>query len=349
MRFNLPARISSLFTDTIFHRLFGLAFAAVLLSHLATFVLLFVVLRDELRPPPPPAHGLPPAGIIDGPWFPLITGMVLQLLILGIAIWIGSRNLAKPMQVLATAASQLGESQQIINIDETGPLEARQTALRFNQMQLRLHQQREERERFLAAVSHDLRTPLTRMKLRVEQNDATPGNDKLLQDIDEMRSMLDATLNYLRGGTSDFQLLDIQSLSEAIVENMQDEGKHIRISGQARPLRAMPAEIQRCLTNLIDNAIFYGEKAEVVLHDHEHELHIRIQDQGPGIHEQELDNVFQPFYRLDSSRSRHSGGVGLGLSIAKEIVRQHQGSLTLKNHPVKGLIAEIVLPRNRLS
>ncbi|MFZ6759014.1 ATP-binding protein [Undibacterium sp. Ji50W] len=338
-----------LFRDTIFSRLFGLAMAAVVVSHIATFILMFVFLGDHRQPPRPGPHlhHHQAPGLLDGPLMGFTLSMLLQLLVLAIAAWIGSRSLARPMQDLAAAASTLGDAKKPTPIPETGPEEARQSALVFNQMQQRLYQQMEERERFLVAVSHDLRTPLTRMKLRLVQLHEDGNGEKLLQDIEEMRLMLDATLEYLRGSEETLQMLDVSSLVTAIVDNMQDEGKAISMQGTAKPLLAFPNELRRCLCNVLENAIFYGTSADICLQDSDAELVIRITDQGPGIPERELENVFSPFVRLATSRNKNSGGVGLGLSIAREIARRHRGSLILSNRTEgTGLVAELHLPRH---
>ncbi|MFZ6656597.1 ATP-binding protein [Undibacterium sp. TJN19] len=341
-------KFRQLYRDTIFSRLFGLAMAAVILSHVATFILLFVFLGDHRPPPRPNAHLLhhSPHDFLHSPYLGFTLSMLLQLFLLALAAWLGSRSLARPMQKLAAAASTLGDHHEPTPIPETGPEEARQSAIVFNQMQKRLHLQMEERARFLAAVSHDLRTPLTRMKLRTEQLDQQEGAEKLLQDIEEMRLMLDATLDYLRGSEEQMQLLDMTSLIAAIVDNMQDEGKAVSMLGQARPILAMSNELRRCISNLLENAVFYGKSAQISLADSDTELQITVTDEGPGIPEKDLEKVFAPFFRLAASRSKNTGGVGLGLSIAREVARRHQGSLILRNNPaVPGLIAELRLPR----
>ncbi|MDE2429757.1 MAG: HAMP domain-containing protein [Burkholderiales bacterium] len=338
-----------LFADTLFNRLFGLAMAAVITSHVATFALLFIFLGDHRPPPPAKMHGgIPPdPGLLSGPFIGFVASMSLQLLLLAYAIWIGSRSLARPVQELAAAARQFGENQPPQQLRESGPEETRSAAQVFNHMQMRIHKQIEEKERFLAAVSHDLRTPLTRMKLRLEQLSDESAQEYLLRDIDEMRNMLDATLDYLRGSSEAFQLLDMQSLLESIVDNMHDEGKTVSISGSCFPINAMPNEMRRCICNLLENAIFYGQTADIQLIDSTTELHIRISDQGPGIPEADLEKVFDPFYRRIQSRNKNSGGVGLGLSIAREVARQHRGSLHLENKcDANGLIALLCLPRN---
>ena len=357
--------------DTIFTRFFGLAFAAVVVSHLMLLVLLFLFLGDQF-PPKPPAFKSP----IDAPLiesrtpqkgdtlahekraefddpmlgFALILG--LQFIGLAVATWIGSRMLAKPIQKLAEAASQIGDQLNAPALEEVGPEEVRQAAIIFNKMQAKINSQLEERGRFLAAVSHDLRTPLTRMYLRLEHLDDASIKEKLQRDVEEMRRMLDATLAYLRNHSlanqrnQTGQLLDIQALLEAIVDDAQEQGMAVSLQGEAQAILATPQNLRRCLNNLIENAVFYGHCAQVVLDDHVDKLRITISDQGPGLPEDALLQVFEPFYRMTSARTSHSGGVGLGLNIAREIVRQHAGELVLFNRQDRsGLIAQITLPR----
>lgn len=343
--------------------------AAVIVSHIMTFILLFVFLGDHL-PPHPPERGhetgqvftphfmpapSPPhheEGLLSGPFFGFLITMILQFIILAIAAWWGSRSLAKPIQGLARAASQIGAQLNAPPLVENGPAEVRQAAQVFNQMQEKISAQLAERGRFLASVSHDLRTPLTRMYLRVEHLEDEASKAKLQQDIEEMRDMLDATLDYLRSNEQEDQLsqlgqiLDIQALMEALVDDAKEQGKDVSLSGSAQVIVAIPADLRRCINNLVDNAINYGTLARISLHDSPEQLIIRISDAGPGIPEDALLQVFEPFYRLSSSRNKNNGGVGLGLSIAREIVRRHAGELVLFNQAGgSGLTAQITLPR----
>lgn len=350
-----------LLPDTVFARLFGLVLAALLASHLITGIILGAGLAD--RPPPrPPGPGLEAPGFGPPPprageHFPgppphdrsrLWLILFVQFAALTGAAWIGARMIAKPMQQLANAASRLGENIDEPPMAEGGPAEARLAAQVFNRMQERIRSQLEARGRFLAAVSHDLRTPLTRMKLRVEQlaSDA-PGRDKLQDDIAEMATMLDATLNYLRGESQSeaWQLLDVQALAESIAEDARENGDDVSVSGQARPLRVQPSALRRCLSNLVENAVRYGEKAVISLAELPGSLVIEIRDHGPGIPENRMAQVFEPFVRLEESRNRNTGGVGLGLAIAREAARRHGGDLTLRNAPEGGLVARLSLPR----
>ncbi len=351
-----------LWPDTLSARLFGLVIGALLASHLATTVLVFAFVGERPpppmagmpadglgRPPPPPDHRGPPGPPPQhgGPPAALWIGFVLQFLAVGLAAWFGARMLARPMQQLAGAAHRLGANLDSPPITPQGPREAREAAEVFNRMQQRIHAQLEERSRFLAAVSHDLRTPLTRMRLRVAKLDDDALRERLAADIGEMSAMLDATLDFLRGesGSEPWSTLDVQALVESIAEDAQEIGRPVRVRGGARPLPVMPNALRRCVENLVDNAVRYGEQAEIVLDDRPDELHIEVRDNGPGIPENRMVQVLQPFVRLEESRSRDSGGVGLGLSIASDAARRHGGSLQLSNLPGGGLSARIVLPR----
>lgn len=358
-----------LIPDTVFARLFALVLAALVASHLITGILLGAGLADH-RPPGPPPPGMEHPGEQPPPPPPEMAGrppeanhppgpprhdrsrlwliLLVQFLALSGAAWVGARMVARPMRHLADAAARLGENIDEPPMAESGPEEARQAAQVFNRMQDRIRSQIETRGRFLAAVSHDLRTPLTRMKLRVEQLDgATPGRDKLQSDISEMAAMLDATLNYLRGESQSesWQLLDLQSLVETLVEDARENGDDVTVSGQVRPLRVQPMALRRCLGNLLENALRYGERAEIALAEMPGSVVIEIRDRGPGIPENRMAQVFEPFVRLEESRNRNTGGVGLGLAIAREAARRHGGELSLRNAADGGLIARLTLPR----
>ncbi len=334
--------------DTILARLFVLVLAAIVISHLMTFILLTEFFQHAPHPPHPPGLGAggprhPPPGPPPGFWI----GLATQIIALSVAAWFGARLLARPVQRLAQAAAQLGNNLNHPAIEETGSAEARQAARVFNQMQQRIRSQLEERGRFLAAVSHDLRTPLTRMKLRAERLQDEPAREKFRADIGEMADMLDATLNYLRGEASSeaSQLLDVQALIDAMAEDARDGGGTVSVSGGALPLMTQPTALRRCLSNLLENALRYGHRADIVLSDTPQALTIEIRDAGPGIPEEKMALVFEPFVRLESSRNKAFGGVGLGLSIAREAARQCGGTVSLRNAAEGGLIAAVAVPR----
>ncbi|WP_369796413.1 ATP-binding protein [Cupriavidus sp. amp6] len=234
-------------------------------------------------------------------------------------------------------------------LDDTGgPTEARAAAQALNLMQQRIRTQLAQQSRFLTAVSHDLRTPLTRMSLRIERIDAGEVRYRLRQDLAEMNGLIDATLYYLRDrdeASGPRQRVDVLALLQAVVDDAADTGHEVALSGQAQPLLAWPSELRRAVVNLVENARRYGGAASIVLADSPARVLIDICDDGPGIPEDQLARVMEPFYRLESSRSRATGGVGMGLSIAADIAARHGGELVLSNRPEGGLRARLSLPR----
>ena len=276
--------------------------------------------------------------------------LILLVLLASVAILAGLavRALTRPLAVLADAAAELGRDIRRPPLDEGGPLEVQRAARAFNTMQERLIRYIEDRNRILAAVSHDLKTPITRLRLRTELLDDAPLREKFLTDLDDMQRMAQASLDFLRGGEDSEPLapVDLNALLESLQEDAEDTGQAIRIDGATdRPLHCRPLALKRCLTNLLDNALKYGQRAEIAVQDTPARVTLRVRDQGPGIPETELERVFEPFYRLESSRSRDTGGTGLGLSIARNIARGHGGELTLRNHARGGLEARVELPR----
>ena len=321
--------------DTIFVRLFVLMFFTLTLS--------FMVGRELItgfgfNSSPPPPRGFP------HPF--MLSSLLFRLTGIGLAAWVAARWLAKPIQRMAQAAYELGENLNHPALDErSGPAEVRQAAAVFNHMQVRLQSQMAERSRFLAAISHDLRTPLTRLKLRAEKI-ADPRLQASVQgDLNEMAAMIDSALDYLRGTSQPepFQRLDIASLVYSLAEDAQYRGEPVTVSGIAAPVMAQPLAMRRCLNNLIENAIRYGERADMVITETPDSVVIAISDQGPGIPEDKMEAVFSPFFRLEESRNRNTGGIGLGLSIARDIARQQGGSLTLENGAERGLMAILTL------
>ncbi|WP_042936148.1 sensor histidine kinase, partial [Pseudomonas gingeri] len=314
-------------------------------------------------PPPPPPR--PPAGMSENfdprfppphmrghrpprPWFggPVVP-LTFQLIALVIAAWYGAKLLARPIQRLSDAAERLSEDLNSPPLDETGPREARQAAATFNLMQQRIREQVQQRGRMLGAVSHDLRTPLSRLKLRLEQIDDARLQGQMRQDLNDMIGMLDATLSYLHEQrTSEaMQWMDVQALVESICENAQDQGAQVRASGHCAPLLVQPMALRSCLNNLMDNALRYAGDALITLEDSRRQLIIRVIDHGPGIAAEKREAVFEPFYRLEGSRNRNSGGVGLGMTIAREAAQRLGGELTLEETPGGGLTAVVALPR----
>lgn len=318
--------------DSAFTRLF-VAFAVVAIGMHFTAWLLFRLL-------------------VTGPKAPLVGGLplaiTLQAIWLAITAGIGARFLSKPISRLAEGAARLGADLRSPPLAEEGPAEARQAAQVFNQMQEQILRQVDERSRFLAAVSHDLRTPLARMRLRLSQAELPAAQrDKLLADVNEMAALVNETLDYLRGDDrgEPLRVTDLVALVEALVDDLREEGADIACEGQAAPLAVRSAALRRCLSNLATNAIRYGGVCRIRLRETDGQVQIDVEDHGPGIPENQLEAVLQPFRRLDESRNRALGGVGLGLAIASDIARSHGGSLSLRNRPEGGLLARVVLPR----
>ncbi|ACI98425.1 sensor histidine kinase, putative [Rhodospirillum centenum SW] len=254
----------------------------------------------------------------------------------------------RPLRRFAAAADRLGVDMNAPSLDEAGPREVRLAASAFNKMQRRLKAFVEDRTRMLAAISHDLRTPLTRMRLRAEFIDDDTVREKMLEDLQEMEAMIGATLAFAREEASQeaIEPLDLGSLVAKLAESAREAGHPVGLLPPARPVRIMGRRtaLKRALGNLMDNAVKYGGAAEVALTCTGESVVVTIDDHGPGIPEAEMENVFRPFYRLEASRSRDTGGTGLGLSVANDVVRAHGGEIRLSNRPEGGLRVAVVLP-----
>jgi signal transduction histidine kinase len=258
------------------------------------------------------------------------------------------RMTTRPLARLARAADAIGSAPDTEPLPSSGPSEVRKVIDAFNRMQARVRGQLRERAQLLNAISHDLKTPITRLRLRSEMLQDGELRAKIQRDLDEMEVMVASTLDFFRtvGEASRRQPVDISALVESLCEDRRETGDAVRVQGAARaPYPADPQALRRCLDNLIGNAVRYGGGAEVAIDDSGQCLRIAVRDRGPGIPPEELERVFEPYYRLESSRNRASGGTGLGLSIARNIARWHGGDIRLDNVPDGGLAAELRLPR----
>jgi len=258
------------------------------------------------------------------------------------------RWVTRPLKTLARAAEQLGADIERAPLAEEGPLEVRSAAHAFNTMQKRLVAFIRDRTRILAAMSHDLKTPITRLRLRAELLDDAEMRAKFEKDLAEMESMVSATLDFMRGveKREARQPIDVMALLESLQDDAVEVKGKVEIEGAAlKPYYGLAQALKRCLRNLIDNAVKYGKSATIRVDDSASALRISVRDEGPGIAEGELDHVFEPFYRLEGSRSRDTGGTGLGLGIARNIARAHGGDIVLRNVPGGGLEAVLTLPR----
>ena len=288
-----------------------------------------------------------PAQAAGWPYRLLFSLAVLLAAVVAVSL-VAVRWTTRPLKALADAADELGRNMERAPMPERGPVEVARAARAFNTMQERLAAHIRERTATLAAMSHDLKTPVNRLRLRAELLDDGEAKQKISQDLAEMESMIHATLDFMRGGqsTEKEQPVDVMALLESLQADAQITGAQVAIEGAAtRPYPGRPQALKRCLGNLLDNAAKYGSAALVSVDDAAERLAIRIRDRGPGIPESELERVFEPFYRLEGSRSRDTGGTGLGLSIARQIARLHGGTLTLHNVRGGGLEAVLTLPR----
>ena len=259
------------------------------------------------------------------------------------------RWVTRPLKTLADTAEELGKNIHRPALEERGPLEVVRAARALNTMQARLIGYISERTRVLAAMSHDLKTPITRLRLRAELLEDGALKAKVAADLDEMQSMVGGAVDFLRGAASGEPVrpVDVTALLESLLADMQELGGEVGIEGAPlKPFPGKPQALKRCLWNLLDNAVKYGKRARVHVRDDDEQLEIRILDEGPGIPSSEIGKVFEPFYRVESSRSRETGGTGLGLSIAKGIAEDHGGRLELRNRAEGGLEARLVLPRS---
>lgn len=272
----------------------------------------------------------------------------LRLAFLLLLLLFAVRWVTRPLSVLAQAAGRLGRNLDQPPIPENGPSEVRKAAQAFNQMQMRLRDLVRQKAHLLAAVSHDLKTPITRLRLRAEMLGNGELRDKIGRDLDEMESMVGATLDLMRGsGTVEpLQPTDLLALVESLQADYEDMGHALAVdANRVAPVELRPQAIRRCLANLIDNGLKYGGKVSLRVVDDRERVQVHVEDDGPGIDEADLERVFEPFYRIEASRNRETGGSGLGLSIARAIAVEHAGSLCLSNRPEGGLRACLELPR----
>ncbi|CAB3852705.1 Adaptive-response sensory-kinase SasA [Achromobacter animicus] len=278
------------------------------------------------------------------PW--LFGVLSVQLLLLAGCAWLAVRLAVRPLTRLARAAEELDPDHKSPLLDEAGPAEVAHAAVAFNAMQDRIAAHLAERMQMLGAISHDLQTPITRMKLRTEFMDASADRDKLAQDLNEVERLVREGIDYARsahGKTEQPARIDLYAFLDSLVCDYQDTGKDVSLSGDAvPPLLTRPHALRRILGNLIDNALKFAGAAEVrVAARDDATLSIHVLDRGPGIPADELDAVLQPFYRLESSRNRDTGGTGLGLAIAHQLAQALGGRLILANREGGGLSAEV--------
>jgi signal transduction histidine kinase len=307
----------------------------------------------------------------DGPWLNLdmpmppprawhslnfLLAFVLMTATAALLILWAVRRLIEPVATLAAAAEALGRDVNAPPLPEQGPTEVAVAATAFNTMAARIRRFVQDRTFLLTAIGHDLRTPITRMKLRAEFMEDDEQRRKMLEDLDELESMVSATLTFGRDATTDEPIssMDLSELIRTVLDETADarptESDRLVYHGPDHlPVRVRPVALKRALTNLVSNAAAYGGGATVTLTPPQPArggsvVTLHIDDDGPGIPESEMERVFLPFHRLEYSRNRETGGVGLGLPIARNIMRAHGGDLVLRNRDEGGVRATLTLP-----
>lgn len=281
---------------------------------------------------------------IQWPLYSMLTFGLTAMALLVAVSWFVMTGLLGPLRRLARASERLGRGEDIDALPERGPQEVRELTAGFNRMQDRLTRFVADRTRVLAALGHDLRSPLTAMRVHSEMVEEDETRESLVATVEEMQSMVEATLTFAKGlsGNEPMRDVDLQSFLEALRGDMVVP--FVLSDGPEITVRLRPNAIRRALRNVIENAVRYGGSATLGWISADGEIEISVTDRGPGIPTAELERVFDPFFRLEESRSLETGGHGLGLSIARSILRAQGGEISLANHPDGGLIATIRLP-----
>lgn len=367
--------------DRLGLRLFLLMWAALALSHLAAWSLVTQTLHapgDEPggppphlqagadRPPPPPRDGFadgPPAPPQHGaqhvptfpslppslPWHSTLLDYGVRLFVIALAAWWGSRWLARPVRRLVSAAQRLtpalaqGQPAPVLS-ESDGTREVREAAAVFNRMAAELSGQFEERGLMIAAISHDLRTPLTRMRLRLETGEVEARvRERCVDDLREMNRLVESVIEVFRPAeAAALQRVDLSALAQSAVDDLAEAGAAVSFEGPPAIVTADPLALRRVVDNLVGNALRYAGNARVRVDLAAGVTRLVVEDDGPGIPEAELQRVRQPFRRVEGSRNRETGGTGLGLYIAQQLVRRQGAALVLSNRPEGGLRAEVV-------
>lgn len=281
---------------------------------------------------------------LQWPVFSAVSFGLTAALLIGVACWYLLARLTWPLRRLAQAAESLGRGEESKPIPVAGPNEVRDLTETFNRMQERLVRTVADKTRIMAALGHDLRSPLTALRVHAEMVDEEETSDALVKSIEEMQGMVERTLAFARGLaiSEPPETVELGVFLADLKRDMLD-GFHLDTDAPLQ-IRLRPQSMRRALRNIIENAIRYGDGAEVTYAREYDRAVIRVRDHGPGIPDTQLEEVFEPFYRVETSRSRETGGTGLGLSIARTILRSHGGDITLQNHPDGGLLVQLDLP-----
>jgi signal transduction histidine kinase len=283
------------------------------------------------------------------PWpIQTIAAAAAAILLTSIAAGLVAQRVAKPLSKLAAAATEVARGGKAPRLPVEGPEDVRRAATAFNAMIDQVSRTMQSQRQLLSAVGHDLRTPITAMRINTEFVEDTETRERLEKNIEELQELTEAVLSAAKGvGWEDIRRIDLSALVESLCTDMEEMGAPVTWNGHeaAAPLACRPNEIRRAIRNLIENAVAYGHKADVRLAGNDHAYEVVVSDSGPGIPDADRDRVFEPFVRLESSRCTETGGTGLGLTLVKAIVQGHGGTIRLENRTEGGLAARVSLPR----
>lgn len=277
----------------------------------------------------------------------VVIGLALLIVSIGAVSAAATYQLSRPIRQFTAALRRFGTNPRASPVPETGPSELRASIRAFNAMQSQIQKFVQERTAMLAAISHDLRTPLTKMRLRGELVEDEEQRARLFRDVDDMQAMVHSALAFFR---DDFQgeettTFDFPEMLRTIADDYNDHGCEVTYNGADHvAFRGRPFALKRAFTNLVDNAVKYGRAPELEFRCSEERIVVVVRDSGPGIPPEAAEHVFAPFYRLERSRNRATGGVGLGLTSARAVLRGHGGDISLRNRPNGGLEVEVTLP-----
>lgn len=272
--------------------------------------------------------------------------VILYVIVLLPLLWIG-RRMARPMRQLTASAQQFARTGQADPVEERGPGDVRELTTAFNAMRARIFAMLDEKDRMLGAIGHDLRTPLASLRVRAESVEDESERARMSETIDEMNRMLEDILSLARAGrsTQAAQKVDLSALADAVVEDFLELGSPVEMAESDRAVANVRAQqIRRALRNLIENAVVYGERARVSVVQADGMIRLVVEDDGPGIAEDRMAEMMEPFTRLEGSRNRETGGAGLGLALVRAIMAEHGGQLRLANRAGGGLAATLELP-----
>ena len=283
--------------------------------------------------------------------WPSFLAMGLMALATILIVLLAVHRISRPMQALVAGADRLGRGEAPVPVPLEGPSELRQVTEAFNTMQERLTRHVLERTDMLAALGHDLRSPLTALRLRIETLEDQEARDRLAATAEEMQSMVETTLAFAKGVAVNevSTTVDLRALIGGIVDESGDAERIAIVPGESISVTGRQTALKRALRNIIENAVAYGERASITIENSGAGAQIDVKDNGPGLDQEDLERIFDPFVRLETSRSRDTGGIGLGLSIARAIIHSHGGEITLQNHPDGGLVVRILIPGTETS